>query len=267
MAVNQRDASRGWTPLMRCARMAHYKHAPFLRVGPLWRVHYVLLWRMQYVPWQQCSASSRRHMPRRAAAPSQGCRRSPRPAQPCAHILHSPNILLSSPLAQVFEYLLQKGADPAIKSFPGPGPSPELKAPQQLPQPPLLLSNADGELGVLDVATHKGFGWEPGAVRAELARIIEQYKDVPKAPPTVYYGPQLGERGEHGSAQASLCLGCSWPQFALSERRVCAWLGGWMAGWVRGEATSSPRDEQIGNFLGKPGTCWCASCSAVGRPP
>ncbi len=35
MAVNQRDASRGWTPLMRCARMAHYKHAPFLQVNAI----------------------------------------------------------------------------------------------------------------------------------------------------------------------------------------------------------------------------------------
>ena len=30
--VNQQDCGRGWTPLMRCARMAHYKHAPFLQV-------------------------------------------------------------------------------------------------------------------------------------------------------------------------------------------------------------------------------------------
>ena len=28
--VNQRDAARGWTPLHRCARVAHYHHAPFL---------------------------------------------------------------------------------------------------------------------------------------------------------------------------------------------------------------------------------------------
>ena len=30
--VNQRDAGRGWTPLMRCARVAHYRHAPYLQV-------------------------------------------------------------------------------------------------------------------------------------------------------------------------------------------------------------------------------------------
>lgn len=29
-AVNQRDLSRGWTPLHRCAHMAHHTHAPFL---------------------------------------------------------------------------------------------------------------------------------------------------------------------------------------------------------------------------------------------
>ncbi|PRW61553.1 Malonyl- -acyl carrier mitochondrial [Chlorella sorokiniana] len=102
----------------------------------------------------------------------------------------------------VFEYLLQKGADPSLKSFSGPGPTPALKKPEQLPQPPLLLSNAQGELGVLDVATSKGFGWEPGAVRAELSRLIEQYRDVPKAPPTVYYGP--------GMAAPALALMAAW---------------------------------------------------------
>jgi len=30
--VNQRDMSRGWTPLHRCARVAHYRHAPFLQI-------------------------------------------------------------------------------------------------------------------------------------------------------------------------------------------------------------------------------------------
>ena len=29
-AVNQRDRVRGWTPLLRCAHMAHHTHAPFL---------------------------------------------------------------------------------------------------------------------------------------------------------------------------------------------------------------------------------------------
>lgn len=193
--VNQRDASRGWTPLMRCARMAHYKHAPFLQVRPLWCMQYVLLWGMQSCCGSSAVRAAGAARPSRSQQPSQRTHRSPRPAQPCAHNLHSPNNLHSSPLVQVFEYLLQKGADAAIQSFPGPGPSPELKAPQQLPQPPLLLSNTDGELGLLDVATHKGFGWEPGAVRAELTRLIEQYKDAPKAPPTVYYGPHLGERG------------------------------------------------------------------------
>lgn len=30
--VNQRDVGRGWTPLHRCANMAHHTHAPFLAV-------------------------------------------------------------------------------------------------------------------------------------------------------------------------------------------------------------------------------------------
>ena len=31
--VNQRDIRRGWTPLMRCARVAHDKDAPHQQVG------------------------------------------------------------------------------------------------------------------------------------------------------------------------------------------------------------------------------------------
>jgi len=31
-AVNQRDRGRGWTPLLRCAHVAHHTHAPFLAV-------------------------------------------------------------------------------------------------------------------------------------------------------------------------------------------------------------------------------------------
>lgn len=30
--VNQRAAANGWTPLHRCARVAHYRHAPFMQV-------------------------------------------------------------------------------------------------------------------------------------------------------------------------------------------------------------------------------------------
>ena len=30
--MNQRDAARGWTPLLRCAHVAHHAHAPFLGV-------------------------------------------------------------------------------------------------------------------------------------------------------------------------------------------------------------------------------------------
>ncbi|KAK9832373.1 hypothetical protein WJX74_008019 [Apatococcus lobatus] len=30
--VNQQDCRRGWTPLHRCARMAHHRHAPYLHI-------------------------------------------------------------------------------------------------------------------------------------------------------------------------------------------------------------------------------------------
>ena len=30
--VNQQDASKGWTPLHRCALMAHYTHQPYLQL-------------------------------------------------------------------------------------------------------------------------------------------------------------------------------------------------------------------------------------------
>lgn len=33
--VNQRDAGTGWTPLHRCARVAHYRHGPFLELFEL----------------------------------------------------------------------------------------------------------------------------------------------------------------------------------------------------------------------------------------
>lgn len=31
-SVNQKDLKRGWTPLHRCAHMAHHTHAPYLAV-------------------------------------------------------------------------------------------------------------------------------------------------------------------------------------------------------------------------------------------
>jgi ankyrin repeat protein len=30
--VNQRDLRKGWTPLLRCANMAHHTHAPYLEI-------------------------------------------------------------------------------------------------------------------------------------------------------------------------------------------------------------------------------------------
>ncbi|KAL4855434.1 hypothetical protein ACK3TF_003975 [Chlorella vulgaris] len=121
--VNQIDSGRGWTPLVRCARMAHYKNAPYL---------------------------------------------------------------------ELFEYLLQQGADPSILSYPSPDPDLyTVHGRAALPlQPP-----SHGPLSYLDVAVEKGFLWEPGAVRAELARLVQKYETVPKKPKYLYEGPELAKPG------------------------------------------------------------------------
>lgn len=111
----------------------------------------------------------------------------------------------------MFEYLLQKGADASIRSFEAPlpvesddpraGPTGHtgLQAQALGPAPPLLLPHQKGgDCGWLEVAAEKGFGWEVGAVRAELAALIEKYKDEPKAPAHVYIGPLLGEGRREG---------------------------------------------------------------------
>ena len=114
----------------------------------------------------------------------------------------------------MFEYLLQQGADPAIHSFPPPaagtgaadaaGSTALAAAAAQLLAPPLLARQLPGQqLSALDVAADKGVGWEEGAVRAELQRLIEQYGAVHKKPAYMYRGPPLGER--QGGAEA--CLG------------------------------------------------------------
>lgn len=38
----------------------------------------------------------------------------------------------------------------------------------------------------------QGRGWQPGQVRARLAALIEQYRDVPKQPATAYVGGDIG---------------------------------------------------------------------------
>ncbi|EFN51391.1 hypothetical protein CHLNCDRAFT_141012 [Chlorella variabilis] len=91
--VNQRDSGRGWTPLMRCARMAHYKNAPYLQARPL------------------------------------GC-------------------WLAGWLA-----------------------------------------------GGVFACWERRYLWEPGAVRAELARLVERYAAVPKKPAYRYEGPSFGDGG------------------------------------------------------------------------
>lgn len=126
--VNQQDRAHGWTPLMRAARVAHYK--------------------------------DRQRM-------------------------------------EVFEYLLQKGADASILSFPPPTTTglPGWMSNPKAFAPILLVPELQGPKGPLDVAANKGFGWEVGAVRAKLAELIERYHDVPKPSAVVYRGPEIAEPG------------------------------------------------------------------------
>ena len=107
--INQLDKQHGWTPLHRCARMVHYRHAPYM---------------------------------------------------------------------EIFEYLLQRGADPNIKSRSSPGYS-ELGYPQ--------VSTP------LDLVVKKGFEWNVGEVREKLAALISKYAHVPKAPAWEYTGPPQGQ--------------------------------------------------------------------------
>lgn len=92
-------------------------------------------------------------------------------------------MLLARPaplVLQIFEYLLQQGADPGIPSFPCP--------------PDTALGEPGQELSVLDVAVHRGFSWDPGEVRAALRQLIDKHASVPKRPSFVYAGPEFGER-------------------------------------------------------------------------
>lgn len=200
-AVNQRDAGRGWTPLMRCARVAHYKNAPHLQARTGGR-H--TGWGSGRGAGAGLALCGHRHPCPPPPSPLAPGAPGTEPSQATAG--QTSSVLLSPPRpAQVFEYLLRKGADASIRSFeaPAPVPSPDPRAgPTGLtglaaqalgPAPPLLLPGGKGgAVGVLEVAAEKGFGWERGAVRAELARLIDKYAHVPKAPAHVYTGPHLG---------------------------------------------------------------------------
>ena len=88
--VNQQDRELGWTPLHRCARLAHVTQPPYM---------------------------------------------------------------------EIFEYLLQKGADPSIRTF-------------QTSEPPGGAADVGtaerGLQTVLDVCVEKGRGWRTGQVRSTL---------------------------------------------------------------------------------------------------
>ena len=90
---------------------------------------------------------------------------------------------------QIFEYLLQQGADPSIRGQPLAAATPpfqaaEIQREQQRQQQQLV--------SVLDVAAEKGFGWEAGAVRAVLQRLIGEHAAVPKKAAVTYSGPPVG---------------------------------------------------------------------------
>lgn len=110
--VNQQDVSRGLTALHRCARVAHYKHRPFL---------------------------------------------------------------------EIFEFLLQHGADPDILSFPDKG------------------KGNTKRLTVLDVVVEQGYGWEKGEVRDRLSALVLKYGSSSssscsaKPAAYVYQGPPMRE--------------------------------------------------------------------------
>lgn len=112
----------------------------------------------------------------------------------------------------MFEYLLQKGADASILSFPPPTTTglPGWMSNPKAFAPILLVPELQGPKGPLDVAANKGFGWEVGAVRAKLAELIERYHDVPKPSAVVYRGPEIGER------LGALSAGSTFPDSLIS---------------------------------------------------
>lgn len=117
MQVNQRSLSNGWTPLMRLARVAHYRYSsltiPSLprlprrasqstRVTCAWELGTPVLFTLP------SAASLCAH----TFAP--GC--MPTSFTPPAYRMD--NCCRNKPYLEMFEYLLQQGADPAITSFP-----------------------------------------------------------------------------------------------------------------------------------------------------
>lgn len=55
----------------------------------------------------------------------------------------------------------------------------------------------------------QGRGWESGAVRAKLQELCDKYADVPKQPPYLYDGPQIGKG--HCRAQGPRIAGLASP--------------------------------------------------------
>ena len=161
--VNQQTAKSGWTPLHHCARMAHYRHAPYL---------------------------------------------------------------------QIFQYLLEQGADPRLCTW-LPDPQAKTRTGQQsLPLDMAVNKVSRSELSVAiwpytpsptppntartnfaprsrprnSVLREQGKGWQPGEVRAQLQRLIDQHAQVAKKPAFTYHGPGMGTPSTILGACASQAL-------------------------------------------------------------
>ena len=216
--VNQRDSGRGWTPLMRCARMAHYKNAPYLQARPLgcWLAGWLAggvfaCWERGLVGWcaragnggkaaVQHVPQGRTHLPggcrllvraalimyrknscavvvcgcweagagrapvrqaapaARAPAALEPTRPSPRPRLPTVPSPPPPAPPPPPPCPpQLFEYLLQQGADPSLQSDPAPPPAADMYNPYETVAAAISGEEPHGPLSFLDVAAEKGW--------------------------------------------------------------------------------------------------------------
>eukprot|EP00884_Botryococcus_braunii_P004606 jgi/Botrbrau1/14146/Bobra.182_3s0087.1 len=96
------------------------------------------------------------------------------PLHHCAYMAHHPE----APYLALFEYLLQKGADPSILTTQG--------------HKKLATGETGPQLSVLDLVVDEARGRPSGELKAQLEALIEKYKDVPKRPAFTYSGPSIG---------------------------------------------------------------------------